>query len=249
MQFSSLDQAAVNLFALLNGDEIADTFNDVYACQVCALLFIIFVAHGVCLSVCPQPFLSRIYLYSFVVLFIYAVLNIFIAIIEDSFITSTLSVAQKKRVLRDPHSTTEQRQQAEESPSTGHALAQAHMHTYGTASSATAGCASPPTATQQPAAPAQPQTPQTPQQPQQPQQRTRRPVTRAHPVRCPLRRRRRRGRRSRSHAAGGRGSLLCLSALCVARRGALAERRCGAQWQCVCRQRARRGQRWVRRDD
>lgn len=35
-QFSTLDTTSINLFAILNGDEIADSFNDVFVCQVCA---------------------------------------------------------------------------------------------------------------------------------------------------------------------------------------------------------------------
>lgn len=52
--------------------------------------------------------LSRFYLYSFVALFIYAVLNIFIAIIEDAFITSTVTMQQqleeRKRAQEDAES-------------------------------------------------------------------------------------------------------------------------------------------------
>lgn len=33
-RFANFDDAAVNLFAILNGDEIADSFNDIYKCQV-----------------------------------------------------------------------------------------------------------------------------------------------------------------------------------------------------------------------
>eukprot|EP00698_Gefionella_okellyi_P009876 TRINITY_DN2533_c0_g1_i1.p1 TRINITY_DN2533_c0_g1~~TRINITY_DN2533_c0_g1_i1.p1 ORF type:complete len:603 (+),score=99.22 TRINITY_DN2533_c0_g1_i1:30-1811(+) len=73
-QFGTLDSASVTLFSLLNGDEIAATFDTIYICQ---------------------PVVSRIYLYSFVALFIYAVLNIFIAILQDAFITSSLSVSAK----------------------------------------------------------------------------------------------------------------------------------------------------------
>jgi len=63
-RFSTLDNACVTLFSLLNGDVIHDVFDDLHA---------------------NSPVISRIYLYSFLALFIYAVLNIFVAIIEDSF--------------------------------------------------------------------------------------------------------------------------------------------------------------------
>ncbi len=53
--FSNVDQASVTLFALLNGDVIHDVFDDIYN---------------------ASPVISRIYLYLFISLFIYAVLNI-----------------------------------------------------------------------------------------------------------------------------------------------------------------------------
>ncbi|ETO20486.1 hypothetical protein RFI_16731 [Reticulomyxa filosa] len=68
--FSSIDQAAVTLFSLLNGDSIHDVFAEVYS---------------------SSPVISRFYLYVFIALFIYAVLNIFIAIVEDAFFASKRS--------------------------------------------------------------------------------------------------------------------------------------------------------------
>jgi len=62
--FNDLGSAAVVLFALLNGDVIHDVFVDIHP---------------------AGAFISRLYLYIFVSLFIYAVLNIFIAIVEDGF--------------------------------------------------------------------------------------------------------------------------------------------------------------------
>lgn len=47
-----------------------------------------------------QPVVSRIFLYSFVILFIYAVLNIFIAIIQDAFAVSAYRVARKTKAAR-----------------------------------------------------------------------------------------------------------------------------------------------------
>jgi len=65
--FKDLGAASVTLFALLNGDVIHDVFT--------ALL--------------PAgPLISRGYLYLFISTFIYAVLNIFIAIVEDSYFTA-----------------------------------------------------------------------------------------------------------------------------------------------------------------
>ncbi|ETV92184.1 hypothetical protein, variant 4 [Aphanomyces invadans] len=57
-------QACVTLFAILNGDVILDTFASLHA---------------------DFPFVGAAYLYSFIALFIYVVLNIFIAIVEEAF--------------------------------------------------------------------------------------------------------------------------------------------------------------------
>eukprot|EP00475_Leptophrys_vorax_P036227 TRINITY_DN6081_c0_g1_i3.p1 TRINITY_DN6081_c0_g1~~TRINITY_DN6081_c0_g1_i3.p1 ORF type:complete len:284 (+),score=81.65 TRINITY_DN6081_c0_g1_i3:275-1126(+) len=75
-QFASFDAASVTLFSLLNGDEIHDVFDALY----------------------PHfPVLSRIYLFTFIAMFIYAVLNIFIAIVEDAFFASkAYSLKQQK---------------------------------------------------------------------------------------------------------------------------------------------------------
>lgn len=73
--FSSLYQACVSLFALMNGDAIRDSFNEVYV---------------------VYPLASRIYIYSFVFLFITAVLNIFIAIVEDAFQATRLLQKQSQ---------------------------------------------------------------------------------------------------------------------------------------------------------
>jgi hypothetical protein len=62
-----LDEAAVTLFALLTGDDIHDTFSDIID------------------GAYPVPVVSRLYIYTFVTIFITSVLNVFIFIIEDSF--------------------------------------------------------------------------------------------------------------------------------------------------------------------
>jgi len=65
--FEGVGSASVTLFALLNGDVVHDIFN--------ALL--------------PAgSTISRLYLYLFISTFIYAVLNIFIAIVEDSYFSA-----------------------------------------------------------------------------------------------------------------------------------------------------------------
>lgn len=79
VRFSTVDQACVTLFALLNGDVIHDVFDEIHP------------AH---------PYISRVYLYTFISLFIYAVLNIFIAIIEDAFFASKAFQLQQQKESR-----------------------------------------------------------------------------------------------------------------------------------------------------
>eukprot|EP00301_Raphidiophrys_heterophryoidea_P004444 c11928_g1_i1.p1 GENE.c11928_g1_i1~~c11928_g1_i1.p1 ORF type:complete len:597 (-),score=143.13 c11928_g1_i1:87-1877(-) len=63
-KFQDLDYACATLFSLLNGDSVLDIFNALYD---------------------TSAFISRVYLYTFVGLFIFAVFNIFVAIIEEAF--------------------------------------------------------------------------------------------------------------------------------------------------------------------
>mmetsp|Transcript_6106 Transcript_6106/g.7389 ORF Transcript_6106/g.7389 Transcript_6106/m.7389 type:complete len:196 (-) Transcript_6106:206-793(-) len=63
-KFQSFSVSLITLFALLNGDEIRATLMD--------LLY-------------EHAFIAQVYVYSFVCLFIYVVLNVFIAIVEESF--------------------------------------------------------------------------------------------------------------------------------------------------------------------
>lgn len=66
-RFSSFGASMVTLFAVLNGDVIRETF----------------------LNLLPvYPAISQIYLYTFICLFIYVVLNVFIAIVEEAFFMS-----------------------------------------------------------------------------------------------------------------------------------------------------------------
>ncbi|EER06591.1 mucolipin, putative [Perkinsus marinus ATCC 50983] len=64
--FVSLGDSSTALFSLLNGDQIHDTFTNLKDVSVLG---------------------SRVFLYSFLALFIYVVLNIFITIAEDAFFT------------------------------------------------------------------------------------------------------------------------------------------------------------------
>lgn len=66
-RFGSFADSFVTLFAILNGDVIRETFMDI--------MF-------------NDPVVSQLYLYSFVCLFIYVVLNVFIAIVEESFFST-----------------------------------------------------------------------------------------------------------------------------------------------------------------
>ena len=65
-QFLNLENTGITLFALLNGDDIHATFNQLQENY-------------------PYPIIAEFYLYSFIMLFITAVLNIFIFIIEDAY--------------------------------------------------------------------------------------------------------------------------------------------------------------------
>eukprot|EP01119_Soliformovum_irregulare_P022421 TRINITY_DN7664_c0_g3_i2.p2 TRINITY_DN7664_c0_g3~~TRINITY_DN7664_c0_g3_i2.p2 ORF type:complete len:265 (-),score=106.59 TRINITY_DN7664_c0_g3_i2:46-840(-) len=64
--FTDLGTSMISLFGLLNGDNIVYTFTDLNANF-------------------DNTFVNEIYLYSFIILFICAILNIFIFIIEDAF--------------------------------------------------------------------------------------------------------------------------------------------------------------------
>jgi len=64
-RFSSLDQSALTLFGLQNGDDIQATIR----------------------STASHPVVARIYFYTFLFISIYAITNIFISIMEDAFFT------------------------------------------------------------------------------------------------------------------------------------------------------------------
>ena len=74
--FQNMDSATVTLFSLLNGDSISDIFYELYVIN---------------------PIISRVYIISFITLFIYAVLNIFIAIVEDAFASKAFELQKKIR--------------------------------------------------------------------------------------------------------------------------------------------------------
>eukprot|EP00494_Astrolonche_serrata_P034185 UN34454 len=65
--FEGPSAATVTLFAVLNGDVVHDTFVYTYD---------------------ASPFISQLYLYIFICLTIYVILNIFIALVEDAFFTA-----------------------------------------------------------------------------------------------------------------------------------------------------------------
>ncbi|KAL0205011.1 hypothetical protein P9112_000318 [Eukaryota sp. TZLM1-RC] len=66
-KFNTIGQSCVTLFALINGDEILEVFDDIYI---------------------SAPVISRIYIYSYICFFIYCMLNIFIQIMEGAFIAA-----------------------------------------------------------------------------------------------------------------------------------------------------------------
>lgn len=91
-RFASVDTAAVSLFALMGGDDIHATFDEVEAaCGV--FCFNLFFCHSNSLTrvqmtaELPSNYLwiSRIYLYLYVLLSLTAILNIFIFLTEDAF--------------------------------------------------------------------------------------------------------------------------------------------------------------------
>lgn len=64
--FASLDKSAITLFALLNGDDIHTQFDRIYARY-------------------PYPIVGQVFLFTFIIMFITLVLNIFLFIIEDAY--------------------------------------------------------------------------------------------------------------------------------------------------------------------
>jgi len=76
-RFGSFGVSLFTLFAVLNGDVIRETFTDL---------------------VSIYPMLSQVYLYSFICLFTFVVLNVFIAIVEESFF-STRSKARSMELF------------------------------------------------------------------------------------------------------------------------------------------------------
>lgn len=65
-RWSSLDQVGVTLFSLANGDEMHGTYADLDTSY-------------------PWGWIARVYLYTYILLFITAIMNVFIFIIEDAF--------------------------------------------------------------------------------------------------------------------------------------------------------------------
>eukprot|EP01132_Coremiostelium_polycephalum_P002270 gene2270-2795_t len=68
-EFSDINQTCETLFALMNGDDIHATFQKVEAAY-------------------PYPIIAKIYLYSFITLFVVAILNIFIFVIEGAYLSA-----------------------------------------------------------------------------------------------------------------------------------------------------------------
>lgn len=86
--FGSVGASAATLFAVMNGDEILDTFD--------ALELHHFRVSG------------KLFLYSFIALFIYVVLNIFVAIVEEAFFATRARRRLLSSLLTDPTFTTAQ---------------------------------------------------------------------------------------------------------------------------------------------
>jgi hypothetical protein len=73
-KFATLDDASVTLFALLTGDDIHQTFKDIVDASY------------------PVPWVSRVYIYTFVIIFITTVLNVCIFIIEDAYVLAKVAL-------------------------------------------------------------------------------------------------------------------------------------------------------------
>ncbi|RLN45202.1 hypothetical protein BBJ28_00023241, partial [Nothophytophthora sp. Chile5] len=81
-EFGTLGASMTTLFALMNGDVILDTFD--------AMELHHFFVSG------------KLYLYSFISLFMYVVLNIFIAIVEEAFFATQTTRRRLSELLADP---------------------------------------------------------------------------------------------------------------------------------------------------
>lgn len=81
-EFGSMSASMATLFAVMNGDVILDTFDA-------------FDLHHFAVS-------GKIYLYSFISLFIYVVLNIFVAIVEEAFFATRSCRRMLSVLLSDP---------------------------------------------------------------------------------------------------------------------------------------------------
>ncbi|KAF1780685.1 Polycystin cation channel, PKD1/PKD2 [Phytophthora cactorum] len=81
-EFGTLSASMITLFSLMNGDIIMDTFDAMELHQ--------FIVSG------------KVYLYSFITLFMYVVLNIFIAIVEEAFFATQSTRRRLSDLLSDP---------------------------------------------------------------------------------------------------------------------------------------------------
>ncbi|KAH7468947.1 hypothetical protein PRNP1_009749 [Phytophthora ramorum] len=81
-EFGTLSASMITLFSLMNGDIIMDTFD--------AMELHNFIVSG------------KVYLYSFISLFMYVVLNIFIAIVEEAFFATQSTRRRLNDLLADP---------------------------------------------------------------------------------------------------------------------------------------------------
>ena len=84
-KFNSIGHTLVTLFSLLNGDDIYGTFTEIEDGQY------------------PLTIISRIYIFSFVTLFVTSVLNVFIFIIEDSYRTAKLYSRSAEENIDEDH--------------------------------------------------------------------------------------------------------------------------------------------------
>ena len=110
-RFDSFSASMITLFAILNGDVIRETFLN--------------------LDSGGSPVVSQVYMYSFICLFIYVVLNVFIAIIEEAFFSAwnAVEVSSESYSLNNPFHKVSDRVEKDDTTQVRKTFSQAQKHT------------------------------------------------------------------------------------------------------------------------
>ena len=106
-RFESFSASMITLFAVLNGDVIRETFLNLAD---------------------KSPYVSQIYMYTFICLFIYVVLNVFIAIIEEAFFSAW---EQDKTKENESSTSNETKASTSIQQNCGHDHGHDHVHGHG----------------------------------------------------------------------------------------------------------------------